>query len=91
MKTLKGWDLVGGSFTDYAEPGDLIDAALYDYFIGVMFPADMSPRGFLLGEAAKHNSKGEAMFECFSEKPYRYCGIKTVKEFHSKELLWKSH
>ncbi|HID69345.1 MAG TPA: hypothetical protein EYP35_02530 [Desulfobacterales bacterium] len=87
MKTLKEWNKVGGSFTDYCKPGDRIDSDLFYYFIGVVPPVDMSSRGFLMGECAAHNEDGKGVYDCFSERPYRYCGQMTIERFHSKEAL----
>ncbi len=86
-KTLKEWDAKGGSFTDYAKPGDSIDSKIFYYFIGVVPPVAMRGRGFLMGECITHNEDGEGLYECFTERPYKYYGPMTIKRFHSKEAL----
>lgn len=84
MKTMKEWESKGGDFGQYVNPKDEIDDDLYFYFLEVLPPQTMRRYGFLVGEPASHNTKGEAVYDSFYEtyeERFFYGGTKTVKEF----------
>ncbi len=87
MKTLKEWNKIGGTFTDYAKPGDEINVALYDYFLGVVYPIRLSKNAFLSGECVYHKD-GEGFYDCFNRTNSHcyYTGQITIAEFDKKFL-----
>jgi len=90
MKTMEQWNGSKIDFSKFASPGDEIDDEIYFYFLGVLPPRKMMSFGFLVGEPARHNENGEAMFDAFYESPssqYYYGGEKTVKDFMDESII----
>ena len=86
MKTMQAWNDNGGDFSKYVQPKDEIDSDMYFYFLECLPPRIiMRAYGFLVGEPASHNNKGQAVYDSFYESPdgkkFYYGGRKTVREF----------
>ena len=83
LKTMKNWNGSGLDISQYLHVGDIVDEAMFDYFIGVLPPATMTSRCVQIGEPTRHNSEGKPMFETLenhAKKPdynnWIYTGVK---------------
>lgn len=83
MKTLKYWNNEGGCFTSYVSPGDEIDEAMFDYFLGSVPPRHQDSSGFLMGEASTVDPDGKPMYMYFSNinGKFHYVGLTTLQKF----------
>jgi len=84
MKTKDEWDELKCEFSDYVEPGDEVDEAIWDYFMGVVPPVYMGPKGFLMGEPVKFGEKHEELYMhfCAINKRMLYIGLESIKGVH---------
>ena len=80
MKTMEQWETSNLDFTRFCEPGENIDKAIYDYFLGVVPPVKVSSTGFLVGEPMDSHGS-EFRYMAFYHSPKRYGGLKTKSEF----------
>ena len=90
MKKYNDWPK-GTSFPgEWVKPGDEIDEEMYYYFLEVLPPAVMKGGAFAVGEAVRHDDKGEALYNCFrmigieSPTKYYYMGLMSVRELAEK-------
>jgi len=86
LKTLDGWRGYDGDFGKYVERGDKIDAALYDYFLNILPPFDLSHNrmiaaGFQCSEAIRtgidYNGDQRELYSTFGviDGEYYYLGL----------------
>jgi len=90
MKTMKGWDRTGGTFTSYCPIGSEINPPIYDYFLGALPPRSVEQHGFLMGEPVTHDQNGNGVYMAFfqsyksGEAICHYGGNQTVEEFRRR-------
>ena len=79
MKTMTAWEESKFNFDEFVNTGDEIDQRMYDYFLGVVPPADMGNGYFLLGEPINTDNEGNLLYNKFSNEGGRffYKGIVT--------------
>jgi len=84
MKTYEGWQQSDArTFEDYVNPGDEVDAEIYDHFLEVLPPAEQGIGYFLVGEPADTDAEGFLVFDKFTSvdnKVFRYVGLRRLKK-----------
>lgn len=82
VKTYSGWEGSKQDLGEYLQAGNIVDDAMYDYFLCVMPPACHSARYVQIGEAARHNDDDQPMFSTLQkiDGHWLYAGIMTTPE-----------
>lgn len=80
MLKFKDWK---GDFLSFAKKGDQVDSSIYHHFLGEVPPASPHDKGFLMGEAYTHDSKGRKLFMAFYQVKNRfyYGGLLTLQQW----------
>lgn len=90
MKTMEKWNESDSrTIHDYLEPGDEIDSEMYDYFLGVVPPAEVGDGYFLVGEPYDENEFGYT-FDKFEQRgdKFFYVGLSLLKGIVSRNLIF---
>ena len=87
IKAYAQWEEHGGSFSDFAKPGDLVDERIADHFLNCVPPASFE-RGYIQGGEPYSHEKDETTgryrptFATFKREgdAWLYCGNCFVNE-----------
>jgi hypothetical protein len=82
VKTFIDWQASRLPFSQFAAPGDQVDADTFDYFLGVVPPALTTVRVLCVGEPFDHNGAGKPRFMTFVRDGARveYEGVRSVED-----------
>ena len=90
MKTHIGWEGSKQNLDEYLQVGDIVDDAMYDYFLCVLPPACNSAHYLQIGEPAKHDDNDEPMFSTLKKVDghWVYVGEMTTPEGEDNLYSW---
>lgn len=74
VKTYEGWGAFQ-SFTDYVQPGDVVDKEMYQHFLNVLPPLTLSDTMLQVSEPYDH-IEGKGIYPTFKKENgyWVYCG-----------------
>jgi len=82
IKTIKGWEDSDSDWGEYCKPGDLVEEAVYDYFLNILPPRSFTAGYLQVGEPYSHRDNPKTgiwqatymTFVSVDNGLYRYCG-----------------
>jgi hypothetical protein len=82
MKTYTQWTTSHLNMSQFLQPGDQVDEAMFDYALGALPPAYYRNGIMAMGEPTSHTRDGIPLYACFSyvEDEYRYLGSMTIPD-----------